>query len=319
MSIRPDADAEQVRSVSERPEIALIHLVRVGYGAEPFQRFVQSYRAHRAGAEHELVLLCKGFERDELPSDWKAALGPTDATLVFRPDSGMDISSYFEVSETLGHRQLCFLNSWSRILADDWLAKLHRHAISPGVGVVGATGAWFSLYTANVIHFRQQSASRAESTIESESQFDVLRPYFPPFPNPYIRSNGFLIERSLFLSLRGTGETKIEALLFEMGADSMTRQVMARDLKALVVGRDGRAYEADAWPASRTFRSGDQENLLVSDNRTEMYASADGLTRQSLAWSTWGEAAHDDAPTPMDKLGPLELGRIPPGLRISLG
>lgn len=304
--------------MSDRPSIAVIHLIRAVYGVEPFREFIRSYRAHRAGADHELVLLCKGFEGSELNLEWLDVLGTTSASPIFRPDTGMDISSYFEVAETLDHRYLCFVNTWSQILADDWLAKLYHHVGAPGVGLVGATGAWFSLYTANVIHFRQQSEQNVES-IEDESQFDMMRPYFPSFPNPYVRSNGFLIERSLFSSLRGTGETKIEALLFEMGADSMTRQVRERDLKALVVGRDGLAYEPEAWPASRTFRSGDQENLLVADKRTEMYASAKGLERESLAWSTWGRAARDEAPTPMDDLEPLEGEPIPPGLRMGLG
>lgn len=304
--------------MSDRPPIAVIHLIRAVYGVEPFREFIRSYRAHPAGTDHELILLCKGFEGGELPPEWLDALGTTSASPIFRPDTGMDISSYFEVAETLGHRYLCFVNTWSRILADAWLAKLHHHIGAPGVGLVGATGAWFSLYTANVIYFRQQSEQSVES-VGDEAQFDMMRPYFPPFPNPYVRSNGFLIERSLFSSLCGTGETKIEALLFEMGADSMTRQVRARDLKALIVGRDGRAYEPEAWPASHTFRSGDQENLLVADKRTEMYASAEGLERDSLAWSTWGSAARDEAPTSMGDLQPLERTPIPPGLRMGLG
>jgi hypothetical protein len=304
--------------MNDRPTIAVIHLLRAVYGMEPFRDFIESYKAHRAGIAHELVLLCKGFVGSELPPLWRDALGATSASPVFVPDTGMDISSYFDLAETLDHRYLCFVNSWSRILDDDWLAKLHHHVSAPGVGLAGATGAWFSLYTANVIYFRQQAEQRM-ATAGDESQFDMMRPYFPPFPNPYVRSNGFIIERSLFSSLRGTGETKIEALMFEMGADGMTRQVRARGLKALVVGRDGRAYEPEAWPASRTFRSGDQENLLVADKRTEMYASAEGMERESLAWSTWGSAATGELPTSMGDLVPLEQAPIPPGRIMALG
>jgi hypothetical protein len=57
----------------------------------------------------------------------------------------------------------------------------------------------------------------------------------------------------------------------------------------------------------------------MSDNRTEMYASAEGLARESMAWSTWGAAAHDDAPTSMESLAPMELDRMPPGLLVAVG
>ncbi|HEV7991116.1 MAG TPA: hypothetical protein VGP25_04780 [Gemmatimonadaceae bacterium] len=308
-----------MRSVSDRPDVALVHLVRAVNGVEPFRQFIRSYDAHRAGCDHELVLLCKGFERPELPPDWIDALGATAASLIFFSDAGMDIWCYFKAASRLRHRYLCFVNSWSRILADDWLAKLYHHGTMAGVGLVGASGAWFSLYTTNLLHHRQQSHLAADAGSD-ESRLDALRQYFPPFPNPYVRSNGFLIERSLFRSLRGgRGPTKIEGLLFELGADSMTRQVIARDLKVLVVGRDGLAYDPESWPASRTFRSGAQENLLVSDNRTEMYARADGAAREALAWTTWGDAARDEAPTRLESLASLELDRIPAGARIFVG
>jgi hypothetical protein len=58
-----------------------------------------------------------------------------------------------------------------------------------------------------------------------------------------------------------------------------------------VVGRDGAAYEPAEWPNSRTFRVDEQENLLVADNRTDEYASADAATRAALRRMAWGDAA----------------------------
>jgi len=55
-----------------------------------------------------------------------------------------------------------------------------------------------------------------------------------------------------------------------------------------VAGRDGRVYGSEEWPASRTFRSGEQDNLLVADNRTEQYHAADPTRRGELARFAWG-------------------------------
>ena len=46
-------------------------------------------------------------------------------------------------------------------------------------------------------------------------------------------------------------------------APSFTHQILQRGLHPVVVGRDGRAYDIDGWPASATYRAGGQQNLLV--------------------------------------------------------
>jgi hypothetical protein len=59
-------------------------------------------------------------------------------------------------------------------------------------------------------------------------------------------------------------------------------------LEARVVGRDGVAYPPECWQESRTFRTGEQENLLIADNRTRHYQDGGRLTRWGLAWLAWG-------------------------------
>ena len=56
--------------------------------------------------------------------------------------------------------------------------------------------------------------------------------------------------------------------MFECGLSSMTRQFGEMNLDAVVVGRDGRGYLKESWNDSHTFRSGEQGNLLIADNRT---------------------------------------------------
>ncbi len=66
---------------------------------------------------------------------------------------------------------------------------------------------------------------------------------------------------------------KRDTYLLESGRRSITRQILERDLRAVVAGRDGRVYGVKDWAASRTYRSGEQENLLVADRRTEDWAA----------------------------------------------
>jgi hypothetical protein len=81
----------------------------------------------------------------------------------------------------------------------------------------------------------------------------------------------------------------------------LTRQVQSLGLETLVVGRDGRAYPPEQWPASATFRSGGQVNLLVADRRTREYAEAPPELRaqlERLAWGPSGSGPDPEQPAP---------------------
>jgi hypothetical protein len=69
----------------------------------------------------------------------------------------------------------------------------------------------------------------------------------------------------------------------------MTRQLLNNGLEPLIVGQDGRGYSVGEWYESRTFRSGGQSNLLISDNHTRYYAAADSEQRRFVAGLAWGE------------------------------
>lgn len=278
-------------------DVCVVHLVWAPLGPEPVRRFAEAYRCHPAGHEHQLLVVLNGF------ADGVAQVPVSDlfdgiphGTLTI-PDPIQDIPAYFAAARAATAEYLCFLNSHSAPLADGWLAKLAAHAKRPEVGIVGATGSWESFYNGLVgpafplprtLHptawaqWLWRSARRARRAVEAY-------PQFAPFPNAHLRSNAFMLRRSLFLDLEtGPLVTKEQAHKFESGRSGMTRQILARGLQALVVGRDGADYPPDRWPLSGTYRTGEQENLLVADNRTRDYAAGDAATRCWLARLAWG-------------------------------
>jgi hypothetical protein len=98
-----------------------------------------------------------------------------------------------------------------------------------------------------------------------------------------------MVSRDLLLDLRADPiRDKADAEAFESGRHGMTRQVLQRGLATLVVGRDGIAYRPDEWPRSNTFRIADQQNLLVSDNRTRQYSEAEPAVQAYLRELAWG-------------------------------
>jgi hypothetical protein len=124
--------------------IAVVHLVWGPLGPVPLQAFLASYHRHAAGAEHELVVLFNGVGREQRPA-LEAELQGTEHRLLELTEPIQDLAAYAQAAARLGHERVCFVNSYSAILAPDWLAKLADALDRPHAGLVGATGSWASL------------------------------------------------------------------------------------------------------------------------------------------------------------------------------
>jgi hypothetical protein len=126
---------------------------------------------------------------------------------------------------------------------------------------------------------------------------------FPAFPNPHIRSNAFMIRPDNVRDLRiEIPKTKQAAMCFESGKGGLTALIRQAGLSALVVGRNGVAYDVRDWAKSNTFRLGKQSNLLIYDNQTRNFEAMPDGTKLTHVRITWGDYA-GVAPTPYRDLG----------------
>lgn len=252
----------------------VVHLVRAANGIEPFRAFLESYTRHPAGLRHELVLLFKGFTSERDADPYLELADGLAAQTVFVEDQGFDLTAYRTAAERINAGRLCFLNSYSRPLVDGWLSLLAAPLSRPDVGLTGTGGSYESAYSEAPFWLRLRR-----------------RRGFHPFPNPNLRTNGFMLERELMLDLDWPSpDSKAAAWAIESGKRSLSRQVWERGLEVVVVGRDGLTYERDRWRESATFRGGDQRNLLIGDNRTLQYEQADPAFRRRLEQMAWGTA-----------------------------
>jgi hypothetical protein len=253
-------------------EICVVHLVWAPLGPGSLKRFARSYRQHDARADHRLLIAFKQFEGAEQLAQTERLISDLDFEALHMPRRKLDLAAYIAIARQVDSPTLCFLNSDSELLDSGWLRKLAEHLRVPGVGLVGATGSY-------------------ERLMEESGPLKFLtRPWFDPFPNPHVRTNAFMMRRETMLSLDwGEVRTKLGAWRLESGKHSITRQITAHGLEALVVGRDGKSYASDRWQESGTFRSGGQRNLLVADKRTRDFAQADPAEQRRLARLAWGK------------------------------
>jgi len=205
-------------------------------------------------------------------------------------DRGFDLRGYrLAARRYQNYSHFCFFNSFSEILAHDWLAKMYSQLSKPGIGLVGATGSWESMYSNVQIQRAAESDSTLLSRFWTPIRLRLCQVSFHPFPNYHIRTNAFMIARELLLKVWPRFIiTKRGAYLFENGKNSLTNRIARLGLHCLVVGRDGEAYTREVWDESRTYRQGGQENLLVADNQTRRYETGSADARKFLSEVAWG-------------------------------
>jgi hypothetical protein len=194
------------------------------------------------------------------------------------------------------HQYVCFLNSFTCILTPDWLAFLYEHIQKPALGAAGATGSWESLYHNLLLQRRHQRWSSPLARLIWPLKVIMARRLFHGFPNPHLRTTGFICRREIFVGLKPPPPwTKFNAITFESGLNSMSQQMRRQGLEVAVVNRDNQSFFWKEWPRSGTFRLGQQEKLLLADNRTRQFAESPPEERCWLSLLAWGEAAGIDS------------------------
>ncbi|MGZ4168474.1 MAG: hypothetical protein ACXVR1_15665 [Solirubrobacteraceae bacterium] len=301
-------------------KLLLVHLVRRHNGPAPLERFLDSYREHTHGIDHELLLALKGFAA---PEDADASIQVArarglDPAHVLLPDDGLDLTAYARVVSAVAADRYCFTNSFSRILAPGWLAHLDQALDDPAVHVAGATGSWASHQDYRRYHLHLRSGYAGVFTDREQTRqgfLELTRRHVPgkrdygraafklaalvelirdrgvygPFPSPHLRTNAFAARRELLEALelpriRG----KRDAYRWESGTSGFTQRVLDSGGRAVAVGRDGALYDPDAWDRSATLWSGAQENLLVADNQTDDYDQSSPAVQKLLSALAWG-------------------------------
>src|SRR4051812_10012272 len=240
--------------------ICVVYLVREPVGVAPF---LESYARHPAGIEHTLVYLVKG-ERVS-PS-----VLPTNGTVHKISDEGFDLTAYRKMLRTFpDFDYYCCLDSWSIILCDDWLLKFYNAFHNGKVGIVGASGSHESFYSNRPLKF-----------------WNIL--FFKPFPNPHIRTTGFMMPGQLMKQVwpKFTPLKRV-AYLAESGRNSITRKVKRLGYEALIVNSTGAVFPPDQWCDSFTYRAGNQQFLIISDKRTVVFENATPQEKVRQAWAAW--------------------------------
>lgn len=152
--IASDTAPVTTKKIVARADTALVYLARSADGSPAdFKRFLISYQKFTAGVDHDLIVIRKGKARaSEARRAIEATLIGVPVQYVDIPDDGYDIQAYFRAAKLLTHEFVCFLNTHSEILVEDWLLKLRRPFVDPEVGVTAATASYESIQDSIMSH-----------------------------------------------------------------------------------------------------------------------------------------------------------------------
>ncbi len=282
--------------------LTLVYLSYIPFGTDYLKRFLKSYYKYPAGIEHKLVILFNGHKSINQIDSFLTLLNDFDVKYEYliSPEQ-YDIASYFFAARNINTNYIAFINTYSEILHENWLNHLYQNLVKDGVGCVSATASW-SDFTHND-EYKNIINNHPNTFFKLNNLKKVIffRFNFYPCVRPHLRTNSFMINRILFLSLKfnlvkplffnfffNYSGSKLKSLCFEHGNDGMTNQIIKLGLRPLVVNKFGIGFEIDQWKDSKTFWYENQQNLLVSDNQTRKYDNASLAEKKRFSYSAWG-------------------------------
>jgi len=238
---------------------------------------MRSYEDHPA-ASTRLVVAVKGFREGEVPAEYLDRLAPHGSKVLPLEDTGFDIGSYWATARALTYGSYCFSipsasssttagsPRWPGVTVPPLASSVpvapgepsDRRRAPAAVGPLPTPGGL--------------PGSLPVSTPDRQGPLWLIEEWrrqvgeFPPFPNPHIRTNAFLIRRDLMLEVEvGDNDRQGRSPLVRKRARSLTRRSCGG--APVLVVRPGRVAYPQRTGLRATLPLRNQANLMVSDNR----------------------------------------------------
>jgi hypothetical protein len=246
------------------------------------KKFLDNYTKITSGLDHDLLICFKLLNKNKI-DNLKIFL--KNIKYVEYIDSSdvndYDFGSYKRIANDFSDRNIFFLNSHSYPISNFWLKKVFDH-FKPN-SIVATTASYESIL----------SSTRLKKFYKIISFLLKIKNYkkkFHEFPNPHIRTTGFLINSkdfSLFMR-NNTLVTKEDAWSLESGKYSLTNFFKKKKYDILIVNSDGKKFFEKDWPFSETFNYLNQSKSIISDKHTRKYSLLDHTQKKLHQLKTWG-------------------------------
>ena len=268
-------------SINEK--ILVCYLITKFDNEQALLDFVYNYKINNSGLKHDLLICFKLLEKNQINS-LKNIL--KEIVYIEYIDNSFlndyDLGSYKRVAKDYSSRHILFLNSYSYPICDLWLKKIVDN------------------YEDNSVIATSASYESLLSSLKLKKFYKIISYYFKlfnyrkkfnPFPNPHIRTTGFLIKAIDYLSFMNNKiiKCKEDAWCIESGKNSLTNYLKKQRFKIYVVNSSGDKFTEDKWKLSETYNYSDQKKSVISDKHLRKYLKLNNHKRKIFSINTWGE------------------------------
>ena len=287
--------------ISFSSQITVIYIAWGGLPIDTVKNFFESYEKFQAGYPHNLIIISRDYEAESeefsIINDYTKKF---NAKLINTPNIGQDFGAYYTGAKETNAEYILCLNSHSVIMCDDWILKFIRAKEKfPQMELIGSGGGWhksISYYNYYNEILKQNNKKNwmyhiQKNKIRIINLFDRFK-NFQHFPNPFIRTNAFLIKKSLYIDFiekechKKLPKNKLQAYRMENGNRSLSRYVLKRGYNYCVVGRNNQIFMKDEFNISGTYHS-EFENYIVKDKQIKIFENADIKSRKCMENAAW--------------------------------
>lgn len=244
--------------------------------------FLKNYQNFESGHPHELLICFKLLNKEKLMIFRKLLTNINHIEYIDDCiNNDFDLGSYSRVALSYSSHLIFFLNSYSYPICDNWLNIIIKN------------------YEENSILATSASYESLLSSIKLKKFYKILNYFiklfqyqklFYPFPNPHIRTTGFLIKGSEYLKFMNDKsiKSKIDAWKIESGKDSLTNHFKKLNFNIYVINSEGKKFSENKWKYSQTYNYSDLNKSIISDKHIRKYHLLDKIEKLKFQDNTWG-------------------------------
>ena len=246
------------------------------------KNFISNYSKFESGMNHKLILCYKLINGSKLEPLRNCLINiPHEEFIDSEIKNDYDFGSYKRVAERFPDNDILFLNSHSYPVCKNWLKKLM--VFKDDNTIIGSSGSYESLVDSVIL----KKIYKYFSYIFKKARFIKN---FNKFPNPHLRTTGFLIKGksySEFMSKRSV-KNKEDAWKIESGKNSLTNFFKDNNFNLFIVNSDGKKFTESHWKLSETYCYLNQSKSIISDKQTRKYLSLKNEEKKISQNNVWG-------------------------------
>ena len=251
---------------------------------DDLKNFLANYKKYKSGSNHKLVVCFKNLDSKEIDLR-KNILNKISYEQFIDKEKSNDYEwgTLKRLCEIYYNKEIFWLNDYSYPIRDNWL-KIILDKYNNNK-VIGCSSS-FSSHYANSF-YREKS----DNIIIYLLKIIVYFFLFPNFPNPHIRTTGFLINSIIFLNYinkKKKVRNKLDALIIESGYRGLSNYLIKNNYEVKIVNSHSKSYDLRSSYKSETFAFKDKNLALISDNQMRIYLNLDKKLKKKKRLQVWG-------------------------------